>query len=96
MFTHCNTNFKSHETWFLKDNENFTRRKFYLGTCPICKKGLALLVETRILDGEIFRDAISGARLEKLMPVLINDVESVSYTHLFSMLDTFGSIHDLK
>ena len=75
MFTHCNTNFKSHETWFLKDHENFTRRKFYLGTCPICKKGLALLVETRILDGEIFRDAISGARLEKLMPVLINDVE---------------------
>ena len=53
MFTHCNTKFKPHETWFLFDNKNFTARKFYLGTCPICKKGLAKLVETRKSDGKI-------------------------------------------
>ena len=74
MFTHCNTKFKPHETWFLFDNKNFTARKFYLGTCPICKKGLAKLVETRKSDGKSFPEVISGAKLEKLMPILIKDV----------------------
>ena len=74
MFTHCNIKFKPHETWFLYDNKNFTRRKFYLATCPICQKGLAKLVETRIDDGEVFSEVVSGSKLEKLMPRLIKEV----------------------
>lgn len=74
MFTHCNIKFKPHETWFLYNNKNFTRRKFYLATCPICQKGLAKLVETRIDDGEVFSEVVSGSKLEKLMPRLIKEV----------------------
>lgn len=78
MFTHCNMKFKPHETWFLFDNKNFTARKFYLGTCPVCKKGFAKLIETRISDGQIFYEIIRGAKLEKLLPRLIKEV---SYTN---------------
>ena len=75
MFTHCKKRFKPLEVWFLKDNENFTRRKFYLATCPICGKGIAKLVETRIADGIIFYDTILGDKLEKITPRLIKEVD---------------------
>lgn len=74
MFIHCHTKFKSHETWFLEDNEKFTRRKFYLGTCPICLKGVARLVETRISDHKVFNEFIYGIKLERLIPRLIKEV----------------------
>ena len=57
--------FKPHEVWFLNDNEKFTHRRFYLATCPVCKKGLAKLVETRLLGGDL---------LEKYTDRLIKEV----------------------
>ncbi len=78
MFIHCNRKFKPHESWFLIDNENFTERKLNLGTCPICYKGLAELIETRITDNAIFRDVITGKRLEQLIPLLIKQVNYTS------------------
>lgn len=78
MFEHCNRRFKAHESWFLIDNDKFTERRLNLGTCPICYKGFAELIETRILDGQIFRDLIYGERLEKLLPLLIKQVNYTS------------------
>ena len=74
MFTHCNRKFKSEEVWFLKDNKNFRKRKFYLATCPICKKGLAKLVETRKSDGKIFSEIMSGKKLENFTQRFIKEV----------------------
>ena len=57
MFTHCNRKFKSEEVWFLKDNKNFRKRKFYLATCPICKKGLAKLADKSLPN---FKNSLFG------------------------------------
>jgi len=39
---HCNSVFSANDIWFLLDSDDFTQRKLYLATCPICNKPMAL------------------------------------------------------
>lgn len=43
---HCSRKVRVDETWFLRDNENFCRRRFYIVyECPVCRHRVGYLVE---------------------------------------------------
>lgn len=75
MFVHCNRKFKSFEIWFLYDNKDFTKRKLYLATCPVCGACVVRLVETRKYDGEIFKKTYYKKDAENLTQKMIRQVE---------------------
>jgi len=44
---HC-CEFEAYDIWYLKDTDEFSNRVLYFGTCPICNKYVAKLVQRRI------------------------------------------------
>ena len=78
MFIHCNRKFKSYEIWFLHNNRDFMKRKLYLGECPICGSSVAELIETRKIDGAVFRKTLFKKEAEKLIEKLSTQVEYTS------------------
>lgn len=44
---HC-CEFESFDIWYLKDNEEFSNRILYYGTCPICQKFVSTLIQRKI------------------------------------------------
>ena len=78
MLIHCNKQFKSFEIWFLNDNKDFTKRKFYLGVCPVCGACIVELVETRKYDGAFFRKTFYKSEAEKLTQKLMSQVQYTS------------------
>ena len=75
MLTHCHRNFSSFEIWFLHNNKDFTKRKLYLGTCPVCGSCIVELVETRKFDGAFFRKTFYKKEAEKIIQKLITQVD---------------------
>lgn len=75
MLVHCNMRFRPEEIKFLVDSELFTHRKIEIGTCPVCGKLLARLVEKRITDNKLFDDTYSKGKAEKLLKTYANQVE---------------------
>ena len=78
MFTHCNRKFKSLEIWFLNDNRDFTKRRAYLGVCPVCGACIIELVETRKYDGALYRKTFVKSEAEKLINKLMLQVQYTS------------------
>ena len=76
MFIHCNRKFNSCEIWFLYDNKDFTKRRLYLGACPICGACIVKLVEIRKYDGKIFKKIYYKKEAEKLMQKMMSQVQS--------------------
>lgn len=54
LFTHCQKKFKQEETWYLKDNKNFTNRRLEIAICPECEYDIIALIETRMSDNKEF------------------------------------------
>lgn len=56
MIVHCNMKLRTDVILFLYDNDNYIRRKLYfINSCPVCGKPLAMLVQTRISDKKKFK-----------------------------------------
>jgi len=67
--------FKQEETWYLKDNKNFCKRRLEIGICPDCEKDIVFLTETRISDGKVFEKVIiQRKKLERAMKLGKRDV----------------------
>ncbi len=64
---HCNIDFNSYDIWFLYDNATDRKRRLLLGRCPVCKKDVVALVETRKSDGRIFVQKETGEKAVKLI-----------------------------
>ena len=79
MFTHCNRKFASFEIWFLFDNKDFTKRKLYLGVCPVCGACIVELVETRKYDGAFYRKTYYKKEAEKLTDKMRSQVEYTNH-----------------
>jgi hypothetical protein len=62
---HCCT-FKADDIYYLNETNLYTNRKLSIGFCPICKKPVAELVETRF-NGAIERFCASGLSAHELM-----------------------------
>lgn len=75
MFIHCNRKFKSLEIWFLYDNKDFSHRKLYLGTCPICGADIVALIETRKSDNKVFKDFYYKKKAVDILQKVISEVE---------------------
>lgn len=73
---HCNNDFNSYDVWFLYDNATDRNRRLLLGKCPVCKKDVVALVETRKNDGRIFVQKETGEKAVKLIDdaILKNDI----------------------
>ena len=73
---HCNNDFNSYDVWFLYDNATDKNRRLLLGRCPVCKKDVVALVETRKNDGRVFVQKETGEKAVKLIDdaILKNDV----------------------
>jgi len=73
---HCNNDFNSYDVWFLYDNATDKNRRLLLGKCPVCKKDVVALVETRKNDGRIFVQKETGEKAVKLIDdaILKDDV----------------------
>jgi len=78
MFIHCNRKFNSVEVWFLRDNQDFTNRKLFLGTCPICGCDVVSLVEKRKADGVIFRQK---EYKKNALKIIAQSIKQVEYTN---------------
>ena len=44
---HC-CEFDAFDIWYLKDNDEFSNRTFFIGICPICEKSVCILVQRKI------------------------------------------------
>lgn len=67
MFEHCSQKFKPYEVWYLFDNKGFYDRCLSFGKCPVCKKNLAELKETRKADDKVFYQlAVGDNKVNKL------------------------------
>lgn len=75
VFIHCNKKFKPVETWFLYPNDDFIKRKLFLGTCPICGADVVKLVETRKSDLKTYQNIFYKKAAVKLISLLIKQVE---------------------
>lgn len=64
---HCNIDFNSYDVWFLYDNATDKKRHLLLGRCPVCKKDIVVLVETRKNDGRVFVQKETGEKAVKLI-----------------------------
>ena len=73
---HCNNDFNSYDVWFLYDNATDKNRRLLLGKCPVCKKDVVALVETRKQDGRIFVQKETGEKAVKLIDdaIVKNDI----------------------
>lgn len=78
MLVHCNLKFRPAEIQFLYNTEHFTHRRLEIGTCPVCNKLLARLVEKRVLDGKWFDTVEQKVKAEKLIKANENDIEYTS------------------
>lgn len=67
--------FRPDEIQFLVNNELFTHRKIEIGTCPVCGKLLARLVEKRVTDGKWFDDTYSKGKAEKVLSMHADQIE---------------------
>ena len=75
MLECCRKKFKPYETWYLYDNECFYDRSLTIGRCPICKKPIALLKETRKADDRIFYNQATGKhKTDRLLDLNKNNV----------------------
>lgn len=54
--------------------DGFYNRCLYLGKCPVCKKDVVILSETRQKDGQIFQDKAVGEKSQSLVDKVINQV----------------------
>jgi len=75
VFIHCNKKFRPIETWFLYDNKDFTKRKLFLGICPICGADAIKLVETRKSDLKSYQQIFFKSKAVKIISLLIKQVE---------------------
>lgn len=64
MFSHCKIKFRHKDIWFLFDNKDFKDRCLYIFKCPVCKKQINVLHETRKADGKRFTDITIGQKAE--------------------------------
>lgn len=78
MLVHCNLKFRPAEIQFLYNNDYFTHRKLEIGTCPVCNKLIARLVEKRVTDGQWFDTVEKKAKAEKLIREHENEIEYTS------------------
>ena len=62
---HC-CQFKADDIYCLAETELYTLRYLSIGFCPICKKPVAELVQTRF-DGQIEKEVISGVGANTMM-----------------------------
>jgi len=62
---HCDINFEDLDTWFLEDIKDFKDRTLIIGKCPVCKKDVVVLKETRISDNQVFENIQAGDKAEK-------------------------------
>lgn len=65
-------NDKTGENEIVRDG--FYNRRLFLGKCPICKKDIVILSETRKKDGQIFTDKKVGQQSQSLVDKVINQV----------------------
>lgn len=63
---HC-AKFNAYNTWYLDNIDNFESRELRLGFCPQCKQLVGELIERRITDNKLFKDVLTGTKLEKVM-----------------------------
>ena len=61
----CDKKISIGEFWFLSDCPKFTKRKLYIGTCPVCKEDVSVLLETRLKDGKVFVQKFKGVEAVK-------------------------------
>ena len=71
---HCKQDFKPFDIWYLYDNKGFYDRLLKLGKCPVCKKPIAELRETRKEDDVIFTQFEVGSEAERLAEINRNSV----------------------
>ena len=62
---HC-CKFKADDIYYLKENSLCVDRRLSIGFCPICKKPVAELVETKF-TGSIERTRVSGTKANELL-----------------------------
>lgn len=75
MFEHCSQKFKPYEIWYLYDNKGFYDRSLSIGRCPVCKKPIAELKETRKADDKVFYQlAVGDSKVKKITELNINCV----------------------
>lgn len=43
---HC-CEFDAYDIWYLKNTDDYTNRTLFMGTCPICNKSVAILLQKR-------------------------------------------------
>lgn len=63
---HCDVNFEEQDTWFLEDIKEFKQRVLIIGKCPVCKKKVVVLRETRISDNIVFENIETEDKAEKI------------------------------
>lgn len=76
---HCKQEFRPFDVWYLFDNKGFYDRSLKLGKCPVCKKAIAELKETRKEDDRIFTQVEIGSEAERLADI---NRGSVNYSSL--------------
>ncbi|MBE7713719.1 MAG: hypothetical protein E7Z87_08240 [Cyanobacteria bacterium SIG26] len=50
----CKQVIRDVDLWFLKDIENFSKRKIIFANCPVCGEPVVTLIETRTSDNQQF------------------------------------------
>lgn len=80
---HHKQKFEARDVWFLQSlnskepEKMFNNRILLIGKCPICKREVVRLVETRVFDNQEFAQTFIGYKAEKVMQ---NEKKRILYT----------------